>query len=121
MKNLSAIVWLYRGQQGRFLALVRDYLRSVCTESASIPATLTTFETTLVDLQMHFTNLIEAVEKHTQLDGDKKQALSDVGAELLAATMLYETDRAKLLADLDSFPRKFANALLEANDQQLKA
>ena len=25
-KNLSAIVWLYRGQQSRFLTLVRDYL-----------------------------------------------------------------------------------------------
>jgi type I restriction enzyme M protein len=33
MKNLSAIVWLYRGQQSRFLALVRDYLVTVCTET----------------------------------------------------------------------------------------
>ena len=34
---LSAIVWLYRGQQGRFLLLVRDYLGQVCTESTAIP------------------------------------------------------------------------------------
>ena len=36
MHNLSAIVWLYRGQQSRFLALVRDYLGAVCTEGAAI-------------------------------------------------------------------------------------
>ncbi len=29
MKNLSAIVWLYRGQHGRFLALVKEYLGAV--------------------------------------------------------------------------------------------
>ena len=30
MQNLAAIVWLYRGQQDRFLALVKDYLGRVC-------------------------------------------------------------------------------------------
>src|SRR5512136_1936265 len=33
MKNLAAIVWLYRGQQPRFLALVKDYFSLVCAES----------------------------------------------------------------------------------------
>ena len=51
MQNLSAIVWLYRGQQARFLALVRDYLRQVCVESAAIPPVFTTFEATLADLR----------------------------------------------------------------------
>ena len=32
-RNLTAIVWLYRGQQRRFLALVADYLRSVVDET----------------------------------------------------------------------------------------
>jgi type I restriction enzyme M protein len=36
MQNLAAIVWLYRGQQQRFLGLVRDYLGRVCTESAAV-------------------------------------------------------------------------------------
>ena len=33
MKNLSAIVWLYRGQQSRFLALVQDYLALSATRA----------------------------------------------------------------------------------------
>src|SRR5438876_5602849 len=44
MQNLSAIVWLYRGQQHRFLALVKDYLGAVCVEGVAISATLAAFE-----------------------------------------------------------------------------
>ncbi len=33
MQNLAAIVWLYRGQQERFLGLVKDYLGRVCAIS----------------------------------------------------------------------------------------
>src|SRR6266446_514841 len=47
MRNLAAIVWLFRGQQGRFLALVEQYLRRVCNESAAVADQLSTFEATL--------------------------------------------------------------------------
>jgi type I restriction enzyme M protein len=118
MQNLSAIVWLYRGQQARFLALVRNYLGRVCTESAAIPQTLTAFETTLADLRRRLASLTRVVEKHAELDGEKKQALADAAAELRDAAKPYETDRARLLADLEAFRKQFARALLEANDKQ---
>ncbi len=37
LKNLAAIVWLYREQQGKFLDLVRTYLGHVCDECAVLP------------------------------------------------------------------------------------
>lgn len=36
LQNLSAIVWLYRGQQDRFIGLVQQYLERTQTEAASI-------------------------------------------------------------------------------------
>src|SRR3989442_498663 len=54
MQNLAAIVWLYRGQQERFLGLVKNYLGRVCTESATVSGVLTPFETTLADLRARF-------------------------------------------------------------------
>jgi len=54
MQNLAAIVWLYRGQQQRFLGLVKDYFGCICAESAAVPATLTSFETTLANLRGRF-------------------------------------------------------------------
>ncbi|MBI4588739.1 MAG: N-6 DNA methylase [Candidatus Rokubacteria bacterium] len=118
IRNLSAIVWLYRGQQPRFLALVRDYLGKVCAESAAIPEKLTAFETTLVDLRHRFASLTKAVESHATLDAEKKQALTDAAAELRDAAKPYETDRAKLLADLGGFRKTFAKAPPETNAKQ---
>jgi len=118
MKNLSAIVWLYRGQQSRFLTLMRDYLRQVCTESAAIPPALANFEGTLADLRQRFEPLRKVVAKHADLDDDKKKALADAAAELNEAGKPYETDRTKLLAALDGFGKRYAKALLAANDKQ---
>ena len=36
LQNLSAIVWLYRGQSDRFIALVQEYLERTLTEAATI-------------------------------------------------------------------------------------
>ena len=118
MQNLAAIVWLYRGQQARFLALVREYLGHVCAESAVIPQALTVFETTLADLRQRLRQLDQGRGKRADLDAEKKQALADAAAELREAAKPYETDRAKLLAKLDAFGKKFAKALPEANDKQ---
>jgi type I restriction enzyme M protein len=106
MKNLSAIVWLYRGQQARFLALVWDYLRQVCAESAAIPLVLTTFEATLTDLRRRFEPLANAVAQHADLDAVKKQALVDTATELREAAVFYETDRTQFLDKIEKFLRR---------------
>jgi len=103
MQNLSAIVWLYRGRQPRFLALIRDYLGAVCTESTAIPAKLAACEKTLADLRSRFSGLVQGVDQDSTLNADKKKALIEATAELADAEKPYETDRARLLADLDSF------------------
>jgi type I restriction enzyme M protein len=121
MKNLAAIVWLYRGQQERFLALVKEYLGAVCTESAAIPDTLTAFETTLVDLRGRFDRLADAVAKDVELEATKKQSLADAWTELREAATLYEEDRERLLANLSAFGRKYAKSLPCDNDAQRAA
>ena len=102
-KNLSAIVWLYRGQQSRFLTLVRDYLSTVCTEGVVIPAKIAAFEKTLADLRRRFSGLVKGMDQDGTLDADKKKLLTEAAAELADAEKPYVTDRARLLANLDSF------------------
>jgi type I restriction enzyme M protein len=118
MQNLAAIVWLYRGQQKRFLRLVKDYLGRVGTESAAVPGTLAPFETTLVDLRARFDALAKAAAKHAELDADRKQALGDAVSELQEAATLYEADAKKLLASLSAFGQKHAKMLSDKNDAQ---
>ncbi|MCX5825594.1 MAG: N-6 DNA methylase [Deltaproteobacteria bacterium] len=118
MKNLAAVVWLYRGQRERFLALVKEYLGCVCTESAAIPDKLAAFETTLTDLRGRFDRLAVAVAKHAELDTAKKQSLAEAATELRETVTLYERDREKLLENLSAFNRKHARSLPDENGAQ---
>jgi len=117
MKNLAAIVWLYRGEQKRFLSLVKDYIGRICAESNAIPATLTTFETTLKDLRARFDLLADAAAKLTELDAEKKKEFADAATELREAVALYETDRAKLLGSLLTFGEKCSKTPAENTAQ----
>jgi hypothetical protein len=110
MKNLSAIVWLYCGQQHRFLALVRDYLGAVCTESIAIPAKLIAFEQTLADLRSRFSGLVKGMDKDGTLGADKTKALMEAAAELADAEQPYMADHTRLLAELDSFRTQYTVA-----------
>ncbi len=103
MQNLAGIVWLYRGQQQRFLGLVKDYLGRVCAESAAVPGALAPFDTTLADLRGRFDALAKAAAEHTDLDADRKQALGGTVAELREAVTLYEADANKLLKGLEEY------------------
>ena len=118
MQNLAAIVWLYRGQQKRFLGLVKDYLGRVCSESAAIPGMLAPFEATLADLRARFDTLAEATAAHTDIDADRKQGFGDAVTELREATTLYEADARKLLVNLMAFGQKYAKTLPDKNNAQ---
>ena len=118
MHNLAAIVWLYRGQQKRFLGLVKDYLGHVCAESGAVPGALASFEATLADLRGRFDALAKAAAKHADIDAAKKQALADAVSELREAATLYGADAKKLLASLTAFDQKWAKALPDKNDAQ---
>ena len=118
MHNLAAIVWLYRGQQKRFLGLVRDYFDRVCAESAAVAGMLAPFETTLTDLHGRFDTLAKSTVTHGDIDADKKQSLSDAVTDLCEAAALYEPDAKKLRKSLAAFGQKYAKALPDKNDAQ---
>ena len=118
MHNLAAIVWLHRGQQKRFLGLVKDYVGRICAESTAVPGMLAPFETTLADLRGRFDALAKAMAQHTELDADKKQPLTDAVVELREAAALYEPDAKKLCKSLAAFGQKYAKALPDKNKAQ---
>ena len=118
MRNLAAIVWLHRGQQHRFLALIKDYLGRVCAESAKIPSALETFGATLVDLRGRFDRIVDAVARHAGIEDERKKPLSDTAAELREATTLYDADRKKCLTSLGAFGENYAKPLPDSIDAQ---
>lgn len=55
LQNLTAIVWLYRGQTDKFLGLVKEYLEAIGRECALIPDKLAQFETLRNAVRAKFT------------------------------------------------------------------
>jgi type I restriction enzyme M protein len=103
LANLTAIVWLYRGESDRFLKLVKDYLAAVGARSAEVAPVLTAFEAGLDALGAQFDPLAKVIAKLDALDAAKKQDFTNALAEWRAAFKPYTADRARLLKDLDTF------------------
>jgi type I restriction enzyme M protein len=118
LQNLSAIVWLYRGQSNRFLQLVKKYFSSILEESAAIPEKIGNFETALRAVRQRFTTLTGALEKLCHLDSEKKKAIHEAAAELEEAVKPYEADRARLLDNLIAFQKQFDKSLPATNEKQ---
>jgi len=89
---------------------VRDYLGTVCAEGAVIPAKLVAFEKALADLHGRFSALVKGADQDGTLDADKKKTLMETATELADAEKPYEIDRARLLADLDSYRMQYTVA-----------
>lgn len=118
LANLTAIVWLYRGQQDRFLGLVQEYFGALCHEAAAVAPELASFEASLADLQKLFSQLTQSIEGIEQLSPEQRQQLADALAEAQDAVMAYEADRATLLAKLTAFLKLHGAALPLTNQSQ---
>ena len=101
--NLAAIVWLYRGQQDRFLGLVQSYITRLGLEAAAIKASLTAFEATLTASRTPLTAFVDSVKSIEALPQDKRQGLLDAMTEWTGAATAYTSDRAQLLLRLTVF------------------
>ena len=118
LANLTAIVWLYRGGQERFLGLVREYFASLCREVAAIPSVLDSFESTRAGLRKLITEFSCATKKVETITTEQRQSLTDVLAELVEAATAYEGDRTGLVKELTVFQSRYQPALPESNANQ---
>jgi type I restriction enzyme M protein len=109
LKNLTAIVWLYRGEKARFLGLVQEYFGLLGAEISAIPADLETFETTLAALREKLTAFADSVKDLAAITQEQRQPLTDALAELAEGVGSYKPDRAALLADLTGFLKQNGN------------
>jgi type I restriction enzyme M protein len=121
LRNITAIVWLYRGQNERFVALVKDYFHRVCSESAGIPLVLAEFDRQVLELRQRFDALGGGVAQLAEVDADKKQSYADANSELRKAIAPYEADAKKLTKALCTFGDIYTDTLPERNDAQQQA
>ena len=119
--NLTAIVWLYRGQQQRFLALVQDYVTRLATEASAIDPVLTQFESAMTDSRLPLAALHKSVSELEALPVETLQPLADALFEWLEAATAYAADRNALGAGLAAFSRPWLKAAPKTNAAQHQA
>ena len=106
LQNLSAVVWLYRGQGDRFLELVKSYVLRTCEEIGKVAGALGKFEGTLGELRVQLGEFAGKVDGLAGVTPEKVKALRDALAELGEADKAYEADRVALLKALGGFAAK---------------
>lgn len=119
--NLSAIVWLYRGQQTRFLKLVQDYVERLSAEASAIAPALTSFETSLTVGRTPLAAFAASVRDLAALPQEKRDAVSDALSEWSDAANSYAADRATLVTALAAFNQKLIKTPARANPSQHQA
>lgn len=117
LANLTAIVWLYRGQQERFLGLVQEYFGRLDKETADIPDELALFEGTLATVQQQLNELPESIRGIESVTAEQRQALKDALAECCEATTAYQKDSTALLKELRTFLKAYQTAPTSNGDQ----
>lgn len=118
LANLTAIVWLYRGEQERFLGLVKEYFKSVCTEAGRLAAALGPFDGMIVAIREQLDAFAAGIAKLKNLSKDKMQLFADALAELTDGNKAYEDDRALLLKETAAFVAKHETTLPATNKAQ---
>lgn len=108
--NLAAIVWLYRGQQERFLGLVQSYITRLSNEATAVASALSAFDATLTTSRTPIAAFINSVKDIKDLPQEKQQGLDDAFNELTDAAAAYATDRDVLVVGLAAFCKKVAKS-----------
>ena len=88
LKNLTSIVWLYRGQHERFLALVADHLSNAIAEAEGSVAPLSSFT-------KEAAAGLEKISRFFKTTGDERAKAAF--AELTVASDLLGSDASKFV------------------------
>jgi type I restriction enzyme M protein len=122
LTNLTAIVWLYRGQRDRFLALVKGYVARVAEEIARVPTVLDAFDITLTAAVDQFTIFVESLATVPEIqEHGQTQLISDALAELTNATTAYKADCNPFLKGIARFSARYAKSPPTTNNAQHEA
>ncbi len=119
--NLAAIVWLYRGQQARFLKLIHGYVERLAAEAEAIDPVLTRFETALTASRAPLAAFAESIAGLKEIPQEKRQPIADAMIEWTDAANAYAADRASLLKGLAAFSQHLAKAPPITNAAQHQA
>lgn len=121
LKNLTAIVWLYRGESQRYLELIADYLKEIADHSSQVDSKLESYEAALTPLTAKLEASARGLAKSSiQVDSEKKGAFAGTLREIVETQKACAKDKAKLLKSLSTWISAIRRKSSANNSAQIK-
>lgn len=121
LQNISSIVWLHRGENDRYLALVRNYLLQANDTAVTLKKPLAQFTKSMGEFADH----LEAFGKLlSDRNGEDAEAVSEYKAALFELTETWESfqsEHASTIKAIDKHAKWISSSKLETNKQQQDA
>lgn len=121
MQNISAIVWLYRGQKNRFLELVKKYFIAIHDESEDLAGKIEAFNESLKMLDEAFNQISGQIAKIPTISAEKKKPVAEAMSEFQNAIKSYKSDRDKLNQALEKYSISIGKTQPSINEKQHSA
>lgn len=117
LANLTAIVWLYRGETDRYLGLVRSYLKKSHLAVQALADALTALDEPVGEQTAILEALVEAIPEDAE--AETSSAFRATITERCEAWASLSKARAQLLADLGAWSAGRSSVLADTNASQM--
>ncbi|MYL35559.1 N-6 DNA methylase [Pontibacillus yanchengensis] len=116
LKNLTSIIWLYRGQTEKYLGLIKDYFNKITMECDVLPKALKSFNEEMLQLSEQ----LKSFSKNAELGKEEQDKLKNSINELTNFVNKYELDLKNLQSQIKDWKSSLTPNGLKDNNLQLK-
>lgn len=119
--NLSAIVWLHRGETERYLELVRTYLQQANGAALALKAPLQNFSESMSELVQHLETYGGSLADQNGEDAEAVAEYKTALVSLQEAKTAFDAQQSVTVSAIDKHAKWLKSAKLKTNEQQKKA
>ena len=112
LKNLTAITWLYRGENERYLKLIDDYINEYVSKSMSIDSEIKVLKITLEELLSELIKFRNDIENNYSESEVHKSFCDDIKA-LENDIKSYQEEKEQLLENINEYDKYINESKVE--------
>lgn len=102
LKNLTAITWLYRGENQRYLKLINEYINEYVNKAMSIENEIVSFETNIGELLSQLNKFKNDIDNNYSESDIHKNFCDDINI-LENDIKLYKVEKEKLVKSINDY------------------
>lgn len=120
LKNLTSIIWLYRGQQDRYLNLIKEYLDQISYNLKMIPNMFNEFNESSKGVKALLNLIVERFKDQRKSNEETFQIFLSTIAEIENTINLKSELESAVLDELTKWNAEKQNLCLDKNNQQIQ-